>query len=73
MVERNAAEDASFTEKNSRPSHPRLNRRPDQFQSAARDNGCSEANEYSVGSAVWFRKATPLKAQMAINIYVSTA
>jgi hypothetical protein len=29
------------------------------FQSAARENGYTEANVYGGGSAVWFRKATP--------------
>jgi hypothetical protein len=30
-----------------------------EFQSAARDNGYAEANEYDAENAVWFRKATP--------------
>jgi hypothetical protein len=71
MVEREAAEDALFTKKPL--ARVALDSTRDQFQSAARDNGYAGANEYSVGSAVWFRKATPLKAQMAINIYASTA
>jgi hypothetical protein len=30
-----------------------------QFESAARENGYVEINEYDEGNAAWFRKATP--------------
>jgi len=60
MGEGEAVEDA-LLEKNRSPKSPGLTR--DQFQSAARDNIYAGTNKYSVGCAVWFRKATPLKAR----------
>jgi len=61
MVVREAVDDALIRKKT--VAQVTLESTRDHFQSADGDNTYAGANKYSVGSAVWFRKATPLKAR----------